>query len=130
MFTCVITLYPCMYLCNFYCLYLHSSSLSLRYIYVFTDLFCRLLPFKPSYFKCLSITTILLRYNHPIQFSRKSAIKIFNLLMKNINLDYPLNMQVLYYLFLSTTMFNETDQDHQNRLSRRLLGCRKCSGNM
>ena len=43
----------------------------------------------------------------------------------------PINMQLLYLTSFSTTMFIATDQDHQNKkkLSRKLLSCRKCSGN-
>ena len=51
--------------------------------------------------------------------------------MKNTNLNYLLNMQLLYLTSFSTTMFTATDQllRSSKEAKQKILNCRKFSGN-
>ena len=123
-FICAIFVFICALFVFICALFVFISAL---YLCVFKFISTGFLSFISSvHLLLLSFSVIFIQFS--LVENQQSVYSI--LLMKNINLDYLLNMQLLYPTSFSTTMFTATDQeDHQKMLSRRLLRCRKCSGN-
>ena len=93
------------------------------------------------YFKCSSIITLLLKLLSYLKWprsvgnysskARKKNEYVKKILLSNLH-QFGLSAKHAIIIILnisSTTMFTATDQDHQKMLDRRLLSCRKCSGN-